>query len=101
MVFNREMRSEETDRRQCQRSIFQAFQDHWEAACGTRRFDPVVRCAFGEIQRLRAVGEQGRIPFAEIQAPCIELHQRSNQHRGCASLSRGKPLHFRDELVVG
>jgi hypothetical protein len=52
------------------------------------------------MQHLRAVREQRRAAFAEIEAADVELHQRSNQRRRGATLGRGQPLHRREQLFV-
>jgi hypothetical protein len=36
----------------------------------------------GEVQYLRAIGEKGGTPFAEIKPPGIQLGERSDQING-------------------
>jgi hypothetical protein len=62
--------------------------------------DPVVGGIFRKVQRLRAVGEQRRVPFAEVQPAGIELRERRDQRRGGVPLLSREHRDARDELIV-
>ncbi len=49
---------------------------------------------------LRAVGEERRAAFAQVQPPRIELDEGADERGGRSALTSGKSPHFVDELVV-
>ena len=69
--------------------------------CRAGRFDPPVGCVLGQMEDLRAVGEQRRTSFAEIQPPRNEFTECRNQSRGRLAFSAGQASHFQQEIRVG
>jgi hypothetical protein len=50
-------------------------QDHRKLSCGAGDLDAEVRGVFGQVEDPRAVGEERRAAFAEIQASRVDLHE--------------------------
>ncbi len=55
----------------------------------------------GEVQRLRAIGEQRRAALPEVQPPRIHYREVRQQLRGCLALVRDQCVYGRQQLGVG
>ena len=96
-----EMRCEQPDRSERQRAVSECLKHRRIAARRPRRFDAVVGRTFREVQHLRAVGEERRAPFAEIQPSRVELHEHPQQCRRCRPFVRHEALGLGEQLVIG
>jgi len=54
-----------------------------------------------EMQDLDAVAEQRRTALSEIEPPCIEFGQVSDETYGRLALASRQVLHLREKCVVG
>ena len=75
-----------------------ANQDMPEIVGQSRSWIRRVRRPVGEMQHLRAVGEQRRAPETEIEPPSVQLREEGNQV-GMRLCSTGKPTTSEISLV--
>ena len=61
------------------RSVSEPVEDQGESPRRACRFDATVGGVFGEVKDLRAVGEQRRAAFAEVETTGIELDEGGNK----------------------
>jgi hypothetical protein len=101
MVFVRQVWSEKRDGGERERAIRQELEHHGESRRGARGFDPSVGRVLGQAEHLRAVGEERRAAFTQIQAPEIDLSQQSNEPCGRATFYAGRCLDFNEQFAVG
>jgi hypothetical protein len=76
MIRDRQMRSEQPDRRESEGTLVNQIEDDRKASRGTSGLDSVVCSVLGQMQRLRAIGEERREPFAKIESASVDLHER-------------------------
>ena len=100
VVVGGQVRRQERDRRQRHRAIAEHVEHAWTPARGSRRFDPPVRRVLGQMQHLRAVGEERRAALAQIQPALVELRQQCDQADRRGTLTRGRNLDLREEIAV-
>src|SRR4029453_11034796 len=100
IVVDREVWSEESHRGERQGANFHCDEYLRKAPRSTRRLDPVVRGTFGEMEHLRAVGEQRRASLAKVQTPRVDLHQRAKHGRRCRSFAGDQPFGLGEEVIV-
>ena len=93
--------AQQSDRRQVERALREAFQDHRKAAGGARGLDPVVGLVLREVQDLVAVREQGRKAFPQVQVPGVELDEMRDEARGRTAFGLRELADRRDQLGIG
>jgi hypothetical protein len=91
---------QQANRGEVDRAVDKPLQNHWKPACGPRRLDAVIGCVLRQMEHLPAVAEERRAAFGEIQAPRIELHQRSDQRSRRAPFDCGEALDLGEQLSV-
>ena len=65
------------------------------------RLDSLVRGGLGEMQHLRAVGEEGRTAGAEIKAPRVQLGEGGDEIGSGPAFLTDQRLNAREQRVVG
>ena len=75
MVVSCQVRRQQSDGGQRDRASRQEIEDHWKTPRRASCFDWPVRRVLGEVKDLRAVCEERRAAFAEVQAPRVELRE--------------------------
>ena len=90
MVDGRQVRGQQGHRGEGHRPVGQQIQNNWELAGCSRRLDPAIRSVLGEVQHLRAVGEERGAAFGQIQPARVELGERREtssavERRSCAA----------------
>ncbi|HEX7020559.1 MAG TPA: hypothetical protein VF159_11135 [Gemmatimonadaceae bacterium] len=64
------------------------------------RFDAPIRRVFGEVQHLRAPGEERRAALTQIETPRVQFRERCDERRGRLALLSGKPLHVVEQVTI-
>jgi hypothetical protein len=100
VVLSRQVRSEKTYRRQIHGPVCEVHKQNRESPRGAGGFDATVGCVLGEVKHLRAVGEQRRAAFREIQSPGIELRKMSDERRRQAPFMLRQARYARKERAV-
>ena len=100
MVDGRQVRGQERDRGEGHRPVGQQIQNNWELAGCSRRLDPSIRSVLGEVQHLRAVGEERGAAFAEIQPARVKLCQQRDEPDRRVALAAGGDLDLRQKCLV-
>ena len=67
----------------------------------TRHLDAPERRVLGQVQRLRAEGEQRRVALGKIQTPRVHLHETPDQRRRRLPLTPREPRRFGQQFFVG
>ena len=110
MVLSRQVRRQQSHRRQGDRALLEQLEDQRITARGSRGLDAVVGRPFGKMQHLGAVTEHRRAPFSQIQPSGVDLHQRAQQRRGgemlfddqlLCRIEKCAVLHAREHACVG
>jgi hypothetical protein len=101
MVLGGEVRREQAQRCQVDCTLRQHLESSRELPGGPRGGDAPVGCVFGEVELLRAVGEEGGVPFGEVEAPRVEHGEVSDQGHRRSTLAVGQVLHLREEVLIG
>ena len=100
MIGFSQVRCQERDRGQRQRTLGQQIEDHRKAPRGPRGLDASIRRVLREVQELRAVGEERRAPLAEIQPALVHLRQQRDEPDRRVPLAAGGDLDLREKLMV-
>ena len=101
VVFGRQVRSQESHRREVDRARFEQPEDQWKPAGGPGDLDAVVGLVLGEREGVAAIGEERAVAGPKVDAACFELGQVGHQLRGRAALTSGKALQPGDEVGIG
>jgi hypothetical protein len=94
------MRREQPDASECNGAIHQPLQHQRMPVRRSSGLDPIVRRAFGQVKRLRAVDKHRRVPFSEIQLAAVDLGQKRDELRGRSSFNGDDAGRFGEELVI-
>src|SRR5262245_51497431 len=100
-ILRRQVRGDEIDGSEMESAARDGLEDPWKLACRSGGFDSTVGSMFGQMQHLRAVGEQRRAAFAEIQSARIHLREVRYDLRSGLSLVRDHSLQMLDQLAIG
>ena len=65
---------------------------------GARGLDAAVGGVFGEVQDPRAIREERRTTFAEIEPPRVDFHQRRDEARRRLAFAHSEPPHFGEQI---
>jgi len=60
-----------------------------------------ARALLGQVQRLRAEGEERGVALGKIQAPRVYFHEAADQRRSRLPFTQGEPRDFGEEFFVG
>ncbi len=101
VVLGREVRAEQSQRREVDRARGEQLEYDGEAAGRARALDAVVGLVLGEGEGVPAVDEERGVPRAQVHVARGELGEVRHEQRGRAALPGGEPVHPRDELGVG
>ena len=71
-----QVRSQQRDRGQRDRAIGQELENDRKPSGCARRLDAVIGRVLGQVQDLRAIGEQRGTPLAEIEPARVELREQ-------------------------
>src|SRR5262245_7719521 len=94
------MWGEQPQMRQIQSTTGELLQNHRKPAGRACGLNPTVRCALREVQNARAIREQRRAAFTEIQAPLVEYSEVRDELRGCVALVLRQVLDLREKSSV-
>jgi len=100
VVLAREVRRQEPNRRQVQRSVLQHLENHRELPGRPACLDPVVPPMLGQVKDLRAVRKERWAPGASVQPTGIELREVGDERGGCLPRASRETIHFDSELLV-
>jgi hypothetical protein len=100
VVVRRQMRREQADRGQGEVASGQQVQDPGKPPRRPRRLDTAVGGVLGEVQHLRAVREERRAAFAEVQAPRVDLRQRRDELHRRLPLAAGESFDLREQFLI-
>ena len=92
MICRRQVRRQQPDGGQRYGPLIERREDCGEAACRAGSLDAVIGGTLGEVQRVRAVGEQRRVALAQVEPAHVELHQRAHESRSSAAFRRRQTL---------
>ena len=81
MILSRQVRRQQTNRRQTDGPIRQQLQNYRKAPRHASGLDPSIGGVLGETEDLRAIGKEGRTALSEVQAPRVQLRERRNKMR--------------------
>jgi hypothetical protein len=101
MVVRSQMWREQTNGRDVQRSIGQQVHHERESACRPRGLDPAICRMLRQVERLRAVGEERRVAFTEIQPSCIHFGEQRDEMRGRCTFLLRRASDVSEKLAVG
>jgi hypothetical protein len=101
IVVGGEVRTEQRDRGERQRSLREPLQDNWKAPSGARRFDTAIGRVLREVQHLRAIGEHGRAPRGQVQPSGVEFGEQRDELGGRLPLGGCDAMDFSRERIIG
>ena len=95
------MSREQPDRGQRHRAVCEQIDDAWEATRGTRRLDTPVCGVLREVEHLRAIREERRATFTEVQPARVQFDQRCDHTGRRAPLVASQPVKLGDQITIG
>jgi len=101
MVFRREVRRQEPDDREVDRSAGEEFERDREPEGGPGRCDAVIGLLLGEPERFPAVLEERLVACACVQVAGFDLAQVGDDLGHCPALASGEVLDACDEIRIG
>jgi hypothetical protein len=99
-IHRREMRADQTNRRQRGGAGPQCLEHVGNAPRETSRRNPAVGGVLGEVQHLRAIDKQRRTAFAEVQPPRIDLGEDLDHVRCRGALRHDGTPQLDQQLIV-
>ena len=95
-----QVRSEQANRGQRQRSVRKPLEDDGELSRSARRLDAIVGGPFAEIQDVGAVNKHRGAALREVQVTIFDLYEAPHQRRRRRALARGEPLRSLQQFHV-
>jgi hypothetical protein len=99
VVVSRQVRREQANRCQSQRAIRQQLQDSRKPARCACGFNAAVRGVLRQMKHARAISEERRASFTEIETARVDFHQRRDQLHGRLPLPGREALPLRKSVL--
>jgi hypothetical protein len=99
--LGREVRTEQLDLRDVDRTVLEHVQQDREPPGEAARFDPVPGLPVGQVKHGAAVVVKAGVAVAQVDVASVHLGQVRDDLRRGFTLPGGEGLHARGELVVG
>jgi len=100
MIRVRQVRAQQRDGRERERSVHEELEDERESPYRPRGFDATVGGMLRKVQHLCAVGEERRAAFAEIQAARVDFGETRDQFGSSLPLGVREALQIEEELTI-
>jgi hypothetical protein len=100
VVLGRQVWRQESNGRQRERAILEQAKDNGKPPCRTCGFDPAVCRVFRQAQDARAVDEQGRTAFAEVQPPCVDFRECRDESRRRGAFAVREPYRHGEQGLI-
>jgi len=101
VVLRRQVGREEPHGREVNGTLRQQVENLREPPRRAGRLDPEVGGVLGEVEHLRAVGEQGGAALRGVEAPGVHLGEVGDELRGGQALAAGAAPEACEQICVG